>query len=121
MATQTVAASSARLQFPQRKAPATDSITQLELGLLISLRGRLKQIQDQVATAEESLKKRLAVGAVVEPGDHAAELKENFRRNVAWKAVVFCLALRLKMDGEAYCDRVLAATKPTKTVSLELH
>jgi hypothetical protein len=34
--------------------------------------------------------------------------------------VVIRLASRLKMNGEAYCDRVLAATKPSRTVSLEV-
>ena len=96
----------------------TESISQIELQLLLSLRGRLKQLQEEIAAEEESLKTRLEAGAVIEPGDHTAELKQNFRRNVAWKAVVIRLALRLKINGEAYCERVLAATKPTKTVSL---
>jgi hypothetical protein len=120
MATHTVAQHSHVVQFPQSES-AKETISQTELGLLLSLRGRLKQLQDQIATEEQSLKARLAAGAIIEPGDHTAELKENNRRNVAWKAVVCRLALRLKMDGEAYCDRVLAATKPTKTVSLEVH
>jgi hypothetical protein len=98
-----------------------EPISQTELALLLSLRGRLKQLQDEIATEEASVKTRLEAGALIEPGDHTAELKENNRRNVAWKAVVVRLAERLKMNGEAYCDRVLAATKPTKTVSLEVH
>jgi hypothetical protein len=55
---------------------------------------------------------------ILEPGDHRAELKENFRRNVSWKDVVVRLAERLRMDGEAYCAKVLASTKPSRTVSL---
>ena len=117
MATQTVPHV---IAFPQTP-PAVEKISQEELGLLLSLRGRLKQFQVQIATEEESLKVRLEAGAIVEPGDHFAEIKEHSRRNVAWKAVVIRLALRLKMDGEAYCERVLAATKPTKSVSLEVH
>lgn len=120
MATQTVAAPSVPLQFPQ-SIPAKEVISQEELVLLLSLRAQLARIQAQVGAAEESLKKRLQGGARIQPGDHAAELKEHSRRNVAWKAVVMRLALRLKMDGEAYCERVLAATKPTKSVSLEVH
>jgi hypothetical protein len=85
---------------------------------LLSLRGRLKQIQEQVAAEEESLKTRLATGAVIEAGDHTAQLKENNRRSVAWKDVAIRLAERLKLDGEMYCARVLAATKPTRTISL---
>jgi hypothetical protein len=66
------------------------------------------------------LKARLQAGATVELGDHFAELKANSRRNVAWKDVAKRLAERLKMNGERYCERVLAATRPTKTVSLEV-
>jgi len=98
--------------------PAQSPITQLELAALLSLRGRLHQLQDQVEQAEESVRARLTKGAILEPGDHRAELKENFRRNVAWKDVVIRLAERLRMDGEAYCTRVLTSTKPTRTVSL---
>jgi hypothetical protein len=98
--------------------PASPIISQAELGLLLSLRGGLSQLQEQVEAAEQSLKSRLESGAEFEPGDHRAELKENFRRNVAWKDIVVRLANRLKLNGEAYCERVLAGTKPTRTVSL---
>ena len=90
------------------------------VGIASSLRAQLARIQAQVGTAEESLKERLQGGARIQPGDHFAELKEHSRRNVAWKAVVVRLALRLKLDGEAYCERVLAATKPSKSYSLEV-
>lgn len=106
--------------FPQ-SVPAAEAISQDELALFLSLRGRLKQLQQEIDAAEESLKDRLESGAEIEPGNHTAELKTNSRRSVAWKAVVIRLAVRLKLNGEAYCDRVLAATKPTKTVSLEVH
>ena len=98
--------------------PAPQAITQLELKALLSLRGRLHQLQEQVETAEQSIKARLETGALLEPGDHRAELKENFRRNVSWKDVVVRLAERLKMDGEAYCAKVLSSTKPNRTVNL---
>ena len=98
--------------------PAPKGITQLELELLLSLRGRLHQLQEQVESAEKSIKTRLETGATLEPGDHRAELKENFRRNVSWKEVVIRLAERLRMNGEAYCAKVLNSTKPTRTVSL---
>ena len=119
-ATQTIAAPSVPLQFPQHKVPA-NQISQVEVKLLLSLRGRLSQLKTQIENAEESLKQRLEAGASVELGDHTAELKENPRRNVAWKDVAKRLAERLKLDGERYCERVLAATRPTKTVSLEIH
>src|SRR5229473_2214500 len=98
--------------------PAPKGITQLELGLLLSLRGRLHQLQEQVESAEHSIKTRLETGATLEPGDHRAELKENFRRNVSWKDIVVRLAERLRMNGEAYCARVLSSTKPSRSVSL---
>ena len=98
--------------------PTPQPITQLELQVLLALRGRLHQLEAQVKAAEQSIQSRLEAGSSVEGGDHFAELKESLRRNVAWKAVVSRLAARLKMDGEAYCNKVLAATKPTKTTTL---
>jgi len=86
--------------------------------VLLSLRGRLSQLEEQVQEAEQSIKNRLEAGASLEPGDHRAELKENFRRNVAWKAVVIRLAERLRMNSEAYCAKVLSSTKPSRTVTL---
>jgi len=100
--------------------PAPKGITQLELGFLLSLRGRLHQLQSQVESAEQSIKTRLETGATLEPGDHRAELKENFRRNVSWKDVAIRLAERLRMNGERYCAKVLNSTKPTRSTSLVL-
>lgn len=116
MATPTIAAPAAVLQF--RHLSPKNPITQLELEIFLSLRNRLAQLQTQVDAEEAALRGRLVSGATVETGVHVAELKENFRRSVAWKDVTIRLAERLKMDGEAYCARVLAATKPTRTVSL---
>lgn len=103
---------------PPQVVPATEPITQDELTLLLSLRGRLFQLETQVETAEASIQQRLEQGASVEPGDHTAALKTSYRRNVSWKSVVERLANRFKLHG--YADRVLAATKPTPVVSLEL-
>jgi hypothetical protein len=103
--------------FPQ-SVPAVELISQNELALLLSLRGRLKQIQEQVAAEEESLKTRLEAGAVVEAGDHSATLRENLRRNVSWKDVVCRLAERLGYDPDAYTSSVLTHTKPTRSISL---
>ncbi len=69
--------------------PAPQPITQIELALLLGMRGRLHQLAEQVEQAEQYIKTRLEKGALLEPGDHRAELKENFRRNVSWKDVVF--------------------------------
>lgn len=97
-----------------------EQISQLEIEMFLSLRNQLAKLQAQVDAEEETLKARIASGATVESGVHIAQLKESFRRNVGWKDVVIRLAERLKLDGEAYCARVLAATKPTKTVSLDV-
>jgi hypothetical protein len=120
MATQTVAQHSHVVQFPKYES-AVEIIPQTELALLLSLRGRLHQLEQEIAIKEESLKARLEAGAEVEPGDHFVELKEHSRLNVGWKDVAIRLADRLKLDGEMYCARVLAATKPTKSVCLEIH
>ncbi len=98
--------------------PAVESVSQLELEFFLSLRNRLRQVEEQVEAAESDLKARLEAGATVETGVHVAELKENFRRSVSWKDVVVRLAERLKLNGEAYCAKVLAATKPTRSVSV---
>ena len=105
--------------FPQ-SVPAKEPITQLEIELLLSLRGRLAQLQSQVETEEAAFRARLEAGASVEPGARGAELKESWRRNVSWKSVCIRLAKRLRLDGAAYCARVLASTKPTRSVSLEI-
>jgi hypothetical protein len=118
MATSSISQSIEQSKLAVVPFPAPQTITQLELTALLSLRGRLHQLQEQVEQAEQSIKTRLEKGAFLEPGDHRAELKENFRRNVSWKDVVIRLADRLRMDGEAYCAKVLSSTKPSRTVSL---
>lgn len=107
------------VSFPQ-STPAVE-ISQRELLELIEGRNVLAQLEQRIEHIERGIRARLESGAAIEPGDHTAELKENSRRSVAWKDVAIRLATRLKMDGESYCARVLAATKPTKTVSLEVH
>ena len=103
---------------PPQAVPTVEPITQLELEMYLSLRNRLKKLEAEVEAEETSLKARLESGATVDSGAHVIEMKESFRRNVSWKDVVIRLATRLKMDGAAYCARVLAGTKPTRTVSL---
>lgn len=120
MATQTIAVPSAPLQFPQ-SLQQKPSITQLELELLLYLRKRADELTEQLAVDEAMLRSRLECGATVEPGIHTAELKENSRRNVAWKSVCAKLARRFKLDGERYCQRIIARTAPTKTVSLDVY
>jgi hypothetical protein len=81
------------------------------------LRGRAKQPEQEIATAEESLKRGFDPRRTSSPPTP----KENSRRNVAWKGITIRLANRLRLDGERYCARVLAATNPTKAVSLEIY
>ena len=102
--------------------PAPQTVSQLEILALLSLRGRLHQIEEQVEQAEQSIKDRLEKGCPIEEGDHTAELKENLRRNVAWRDVCERLGDRLfgNGKGEPYCEKVLASTKPTRTVSLKI-
>jgi hypothetical protein len=118
MATQSIPQSIEQSKLSIVPFPAPQAITQSEVATLLSLRGRLHQLEEQVQQAEQSIKMRLETGAFLEPGDHRAELRENFRRNVSWKDIVIRLAERLRMDGEAYCAKVLASTKPSRSVSL---
>jgi len=104
---------------PAQLSPQTETISQAELTLLLSLRSRLSQLESQVETAELSIQQRLEHGATVEPGDHTATLETSYRRNVSWKSVAERLANRFKLYG--YVARVLAATRPTPVVSLEIN
>jgi hypothetical protein len=115
---QSISQSAQQSQLTVVPFPTPTPITQLELAVYCSLRGRLHQLEQQVSAAEQSIQTRLEAGVIPERGDHTAALKENFRRNVSWKDVVVRLAERLRMDGEAYCSRVLSSTKPSRTVSL---
>jgi hypothetical protein len=54
--------------------PAPETVTQLELLTLLSLRGRVHQIETQIAAAEQSIATRLKKGCAVEKGNHSAEL-----------------------------------------------
>jgi hypothetical protein len=106
---------------PPQVVPAIETVTQEELTLLLSLRCRLHQLESQCESAEQSIKQRLEQGARVEPGDHTATVDTGFRRNVSRKSVAERLAYRFKLDGRAFVARVLAATRPTSVVSLDIH
>jgi hypothetical protein len=112
---------------PQSKAAVVsistakqDTITQTELAMLISLRGRLYQLETAVQNAEQSIRQRLEQGVSVEEGDHVAELKETHRANIAWKEKAIDLAERLGLNGPAWAANVLAHTTKTRTVSLNV-
>lgn len=97
-----------------------EEITQFELGALLSLRNRARQLAEQVEAAEKSVRARLEVGASVEPGEHTAALKEALRRNISWRDVSVRLAERLYGEGrgEAYCANIIEHTKASRSVSL---
>lgn len=106
------------VEFPQSAEKIQQTITQAELREFIEFNNLSVQLEERIKTLSLGLRTRLESGAVVEPGIHVASLKENCRRSVSWKDVVIRLAGRLGMDGDAYCSRVLTATKPTRTVSV---
>jgi len=104
------------VSFPQ-STPAAE-ISQGELAELIEARNVAAQLHTQIEQMESGIQARLEAGALVQPGIRVASLKKNSRRTVAWKDVAIRLAERLNLNGDAYCARVLAATKPTASVSL---
>ncbi len=118
MATQRVPA----LQFPSQHStqaiPQPEIISQNEVAILLSMRGRLHQLADQVEATEKSLRARLEMGAPVEEGDHVAQLNEHFRASVAWKEKAIDLAERLGLNGPAWAQNVLTHTTKNRIVSL---
>jgi hypothetical protein len=118
MATQILAAR-ATIPFPQS---VSDQITQAELAILLTLRSRMHVLETQIEAAEEDMRARLGAGCEVEPGERSVELKENSRRSVSWREVAERLAVKAfgKKRGELYCPRVLAATSPSVTTSLQI-
>ena len=106
------------VSFPQ-SVLATE-LSQQELVNLIEARNFLSQLEAQVESIESDLKARLEAGATVEQGVHVANLKEVFRRNVAWRGISEGLADQLygAGKGEPYCETVLQSTQPNRIVSL---
>jgi hypothetical protein len=99
--------------------PAPQTVSQLEIAALLSLKARLHQIEQQVEAADSSIKSRLQACCSIEEGDHTVELKTSFRRNVSWKDVSVRLANRLYFGkGLSYVERILRKTKPTPSTSL---
>jgi hypothetical protein len=101
--------------------PAPQQISQYDLVEYLYLKKRAREAKEQFEAKEADLRARLESKAEIEEGVHVVSLEETSRRSVAWKDVVVRLAERLKMDGAAYCANVLAHTKPTKTISLEVN
>jgi hypothetical protein len=105
------------VSFP---VPTVEPITQLEIAVLLSLRNRARQLSEQIADAEASIQTRIEANAAVETGEHTAELRESSRRSVAWRVVAERLADRVfgNGKGDGYCERILNATRPSRTVTL---
>ncbi len=102
------------IPFPNKQ------ITQTQLERIISLRNQVSALKADLEAAEVEAKTALEAGVEVEPGTHVASLKESFRRNVAWRDIVARLGDRLYGDGKgaAYAARVIAGTKPSRSVQI---
>ena len=98
--------------IPIKSPSSPQTITQLEISLILELRRRADVLQQQIDEAEKSIRARLETGSEVEDGVFHAYIKTTERRSVAWKAVVE------RELGEDYATRVLAATKPDKFSTL---
>ena len=83
------------------------SIKQVELKKYLLLESDIATKMKRLSRLRESITTALKDGSPVEDGDHFAYIKKvPGRRSVSWKKVVIRLA------GEAYANRVMAATKP---------
>lgn len=118
MATQTIAAQSAVLQFPQ-SVPATE-VSQQELVDLIEARNLADALAKQVKTLEDDIKLRLQAGAPVEQGIHVVELKRNSRRTPAWKDATRALAEKMGLNPDGYCAAIIEQTAPSVWFSIEI-
>jgi hypothetical protein len=92
--------------------PAKEAISQDELARIVALRHQVENLESELDQAEAQARAALEAGAVAEPGLLRVWLKTVERRSVAWKSVCE------RELGEAYCKRVLAATRPDTYTSL---
>jgi len=90
------------------------SISQEEIAHICELRRQMAALDERLKEAEIAVRGALESGADVEPGIFHAHLKVTERRSVAWKAVCE------RELGEAFCTRVLAATKPESYSTLQI-
>lgn len=106
----------APLEFPQKpgpkKAVTKVIISQERLSAYAKLEAQIDKLNAKLGPEKDALKAALEAGAEIEPGAHHAHLKVTERRSVPWKEIVE------RELGEAYAERVMAATKPGKAVSL---
>lgn len=111
MATQKITPFAVPAQSPQISRQP-ESVTQEQLARIITLRQQIKSLESQLEEAQVGVRAALEARTEVEPGLFRAYLKTTERRNVSWKQVCE------RELGEAYCVRVLAATKSDKFTNL---
>jgi hypothetical protein len=99
----------------------TDQISQEELSEFAAAQKTLDKLKQHVDTLQTSLLARLRSGAAVEEGEHTAEVARSVRRSPSWKNVTKRLAKRLGLDGDVFCSRVIARTKPSESFSIQIN
>jgi hypothetical protein len=112
MASQTIAAHAAVIQFPLPEPARREIISQERLTHFKALQQRIEALEAEAKQLETALLASLEAGAIIEPGVFKAFLKTTERRNVSWKGVVE------RELGAGYAKRVLAATKPDTYTSV---
>jgi len=83
------------------------NITQKELADYRRLENKIKDLGELFADTKADIITRLDKGAVVSKGERTASMIKVPRRSPNWKNVV------IRLKGEGYAKRVLAAFKPT--------
>jgi len=86
--------------------PQSNQITQFDLTRYVTIANQIDALKAEQSALEHHLTTALDSGAVVEPGNHTAQLKTSERRNVSWKSVVE------RLKGSGYVSQVLSHTKP---------
>ncbi len=86
--------------------PQSNQITQFDLTRYVTIANQIDALKAEQSALEHQLTTALDSDAVVEPGNHTAQLKTSERRNVSWKSVVE------RLKGSGYVSQVLSHTKP---------
>ena len=95
-------------------------VTQGDLSYILGTRMEVERLKALLTEAEQRVKSRLEGGAEVEQGTYLATLKEQWRKSTSWRDVAERLANRVygPGQGDGYCQRVLASTKPTRSTQV---
>ena len=100
------------IAVPTQHAPTPRTISQEDLRHILDMRRQIESLGEQLKQAESTVRTALEAGVSAEPGVFQAFLKTTERRSVPWKQVCE------RELGEAYCARVLSATKPDTFTTL---